>query len=129
MTGKTLAITAATALTVATIATGVRPLLSQHRITATAPTVAASEPAGLDTIAIAAARSDLRCPPRPSNRHPPTGCGSLHITRRQTHCTTTRRCIVELVGDLETSDLDVPVALTITAMRAGSTFQVSEVAS
>jgi hypothetical protein len=130
MTGKRIAITAAAALTVAALAIAVRPLLSNpHRAPAAAPTVAASEPSGLATIAIVAARTDLRCPGRPSRQHPATGCGSLHITRHQTHCTTASRCTIELVGDLETSDLDVPVALTIPTVRDGSTWHVIEVAS
>jgi hypothetical protein len=130
MTGKTLAFTAAGALTVAVVAIAARPMTATtHHGAVAAPTVVASQPAAINTIAITAARTDLRCAPRGSRQLPPRDCGTLHVTRHQTRCTTSSRCSVDLIGDVETRWLDVPVALTITVAHIDATWKVIEVAS
>ncbi|HVV76303.1 MAG TPA: hypothetical protein VHC43_09730 [Mycobacteriales bacterium] len=130
MSGKTLAITALGALTVAVIGIAARPLTATtHHSAVAAPTSEAYEPAAVNTIAITAARTDLRCAPTRSTQLPPRACGALRITRHQTRCTTSSRCSVDLIGNVETRGLKVPVALTVTVARTDSTWQVIEVAS
>lgn len=133
MTGRGLAIAAASALTVALIAAVARPLLAgPHSGRQVQPSGTASIPVDINRVATRAARTDLRCRPQPQSQPTPRAqgdCGALHVTRHQTRCSNSSQCTVELIGDLKTDSLDVPIALTVTVIHAASTWRVLEVAS
>jgi hypothetical protein len=134
MTGRALAIAAAGALTVATLAVAVGPLLSDgSHVPVATPVATPAHPAIVSQVAQRAARADLRCPtsrePQSDAATRPAGCGTLHVTRRQTSCSTPARCTVDLIGDIHPGRRLVPVALTVTVIHAGSGWQVREVRS
>src|SRR4051794_17249530 len=105
MTGRALAITAASPLTLAVLPVPVRPLLSSgHHVAAATPIASASAPPVVGTVAQRAARVGLSCPtnresvPRAISR--PADCGAMHVGRTQTSCPTPTRCTVDLIGNL-----------------------------
>jgi hypothetical protein len=56
-------------------------------------------------------------------------CGRLHLLRQQASCPTDSSCHVELVGLLDTRNVTVPVALTVTLRDANGRWRAIEVAS
>jgi hypothetical protein len=131
MTTRTIGVLAAMAVGVAALALLARPLLPHHaRLASTATTSTAAVPAGIERSAEQTVRRDLRCPtrPRPHAAHQPA-CGTLQVIRRQTTCTTPARCQVDLVGELRTAALAVPVALSVTLTYAAGTWRAVEVSS
>jgi hypothetical protein len=134
MTGRILAFVGSGALLVAVVAVGVLPLLSHHSpLPPTAPDPPSSVPPLAGQVAQRTARADLRCPTsrRPSARRTsrPPDCGTLHISRSQTSCSSATRCTVDLIGELQTSGQVVPIALTMTLTSSGAAWHVIEVAS
>jgi hypothetical protein len=130
MTSHRVALLAATALITAILAVAARPLLPHPharpapRDSGTAPSI----PRLVAPIAGAAAIRALACPARRAA----TGsvdCGTVHLTRQQTHCPSDTRCQVELVGTLRTRTDDVPVALTVTLTAAAGQWWAVEVTS
>jgi hypothetical protein len=135
MTGRTLAFTAIGTVLVALVAVAVLPLVSHHSPgLPTAPdTPSSSMPLLVSHVAQRTARADLRCPTsrRPSVRSTsrPADCGTLQISRSQTSCGSATRCTVDLIGELQTSGLVIPIALTTTLTGSGAAWHVIEVAS
>lgn len=131
MTGRGLAILAGSALLIAVLALLARPLLPQHTRPDSAATASrAAMPPGVERSAEQTGRRALRCPtgPRPPAAYTPA-CGALQVIRRQTTCTTPARCQVDLVGELRTAAVTVPVALTVTLTDAAGTWRAVEVSS
>jgi hypothetical protein len=128
MTGRRIVIAAGAAMTVAVLALAARPLLHSSRPRAhIAVATALAVPAAVAPLAAQSARKAVRC--RASS--PPTraGCGPLQIERTQSRCPDVTHCLVQIAGQLETSGLRVPVALTVTAVDTATGWRTVQVSS
>jgi hypothetical protein len=132
MTARGLGILAGGAVVVAALALLARPMLPKSATSTLANTVTRAAPPAVERLAQQHATRDLRCRavPEPDGRSGyPAGCGSLQVTRRAATCTGPARCQVDLVADLHTAIVTVPVALTVSLIRIGSHWRVVEVSS
>lgn len=128
MTTRTVGALALAAAAIASVALLARPFLPPHASSASAsPT---SPPPGIARLAADQARRGLSCTTTVNQqREPGESCGRLRVARREITCPTPTRCIVELVGDLHTTAITAPIALTVTMVRVRATWRVIELAS
>jgi hypothetical protein len=127
VTGRTTAVIAAAALTVALVATLVRPFLPHPPDpTSGSAAIASTLPAAaVGDVAERTATRDLRCP----TDRPRVGCGTLLVLRRQATCSMASRCRVDLIGEIATERLTVPIAITVTVTRTAAGWHAVEVHS
>jgi hypothetical protein len=128
MTHRRLAVLAVLAAATAVIAGLVSPFLHHDRAAHTTPVTdqrRPAPPAVSETAAVAtiAARRALACQPPGARAGRASGdgsrgwCGRFTLTRRQSSCTTSSRCQVELIGRFATPDTTTIIALTVTVQR------------
>lgn len=129
MTTRTVAACALAAVAVAGVAMLARPFLPAH-VPLAASAAPATLPPGIAHLAVQQARRSLRCRATANRqREPQTSCGRLRVVRREVTCPTLTRCTAELIGDLHTTAITAPVALTVTMHRVRATWRVIEVTS